>query len=135
MASEYKKLLERAFEQVPHKPHSESRFERPLPFIEKLGNKTSITNLQELAVKLNRDPKQVLKFLAKELATSGSLIGGKAVFQGRFTEITFQRLVTIFINKYVICPICKSPDTKVIKEGDFNFLICEACGAKSSIIE
>lgn len=128
-------MLERAFEQVPQKPRSETRFEHPTPIIERLGNKTSITNLQEVADKLNRDPKQVLKFLAKELATSGSLIGGKAIFQGRFTEITFRRLISIYIKKYVICPICRGPDTRVVKEGEFNFLICEACGAKSSIIE
>jgi translation initiation factor 2 subunit 2 len=33
----------------------------------------------------------------------------------------------------VICPICKRPDTKIVKERRFHFLICEACGAKSSI--
>ena len=34
---------------------------------------------------------------------------------------------------YVECPTCQSPDTKVEKENRISFLICEACGAKSTI--
>ncbi|MEM3439613.1 MAG: hypothetical protein QXG32_01685 [Candidatus Bathyarchaeia archaeon] len=33
-----------------------------------------------------------------------------------------------------MCPICKMPDTKLLKEKRLTFLICEACGAKSSVI-
>lgn len=135
MDSEYEKLLDRAFDNAPDKPLSGGRFEIPIPMVEFLGNKTGITNFQEMAEKLNRDPKQLLKYFSKEMATSGNIISGKAVFQGKFTETTFKRLITIFVNKYVICPICKGPDTKIIKESDFNFLICEACGARSSIID
>ncbi|MEM2273205.1 MAG: hypothetical protein QXX56_03185, partial [Candidatus Bathyarchaeia archaeon] len=35
--------------------------------------------------------------------------------------------------EFVNCPICKRPDTKIIKEKRFNFLVCEACGAKSPV--
>ena len=31
------------------------------------------------------------------------------------------------------CPTCKSPDTKILKENRISFLICEACGAKSTL--
>ena len=135
MSSDYLRLLDRAYEKVPQKPRSGSRFELPIPVGERAGNRTSIANFQEIAERLNRDPKQLLKYFSKELATSGAMVGGKAIFQGRFTGITFKRLVTAFVNKYVICPICKGPDTKTVREGDFSFLICEACGARSSIME
>ncbi|MEM4246466.1 MAG: translation initiation factor IF-2 subunit beta [Candidatus Bathyarchaeia archaeon] len=135
MRNDYERLLDRALEKVPPKRQSGSRFEPPVPIGESLGNKTSIANFQEVAARLNRDPRQLLKFFAKELATSGALVGGKAIFQGKFADSTFKRLTTIFINKYVICPICKGPDTKIVKEGVFNFLICEACGARSSILD
>jgi len=55
-------------------------------------------------------------------------------FQGRFSESTIKRLIEIYVNRFVICPICKRPDTKLSKEGKFLFLICEACGAKSSVL-
>jgi translation initiation factor 2 subunit 2 len=34
---------------------------------------------------------------------------------------------------YVICPVCKRPDTRIVKEKRLSFLVCNACGAKSSI--
>ena len=38
-----------------------------------------------------------------------------------------------YLKDYVECPTCQSPDTKVEKENRISFLICEACGAKSTI--
>jgi translation initiation factor 2 subunit 2 len=34
---------------------------------------------------------------------------------------------------FVTCPVCKRPDTKIVKEKRLSFLVCNACGAKSSI--
>jgi translation initiation factor 2 subunit 2 len=139
MSLDYEKLLDRALDKAPKKSKSQTRFE--IPAIISVGDrsKTIITNFQEIAERLNREPKQILKFFLKELATSGSMVGGKAIFQGRFNRMTFNRLsarlLSIFVNKYIICPICKSPDTKIIKKDNFTSLICEACGARSSIIE
>ena len=135
MSDEYFKLLDEAMEKIPKKSRSASRFELPSPDIAVAGNKTMFMNFLEIAEKFNRDPRHFLKFLSKEMATSGAPVGSRAVFQGRFPPVTIQRLVNIYANKYVICPICKSPDTKTVKEGQFHFLVCEACGAKSSILK
>jgi translation initiation factor 2 subunit 2 len=135
MSEEYLRLLNKALEKVPRKSRTGARFEIPAPQVEAAGNKTMLMNFAEIAERLNRDPKHLLKFLSKELATSGAQVGGRAIFQGRFPSNTIQRLVTIYADKYVVCPICKSPDTSIAKEGPFHFLLCEACGAKSSILE
>lgn len=135
MSEEYLRLLNKALERVPRKSKTAARFEIPSPEVEAAGNKTMLMNFTEIAERVNRDPKHLLKFLSKELATSGAQAGGRAIFQGKFPSDTIQRLVTIYVEKYVICPICKSPDTTVVKEGPFHFLVCEACGAKSSILE
>ncbi len=135
MSKEYFKLLDEAMEKIPKRPKSAERFEIPAPEIERMRTKTLLLNFFEITEKFNRDPKHVLKFLSKEMATSGAVVRKRAVFQGRFPPVTINRLVNIYANKYVICPICQSPDTKIEKEGHFHFLICEACGAKSSILE
>jgi translation initiation factor 2 subunit 2 len=74
-----------------------------------------------------------MKFLTNEMATAGNLEGTRATFQGRFKQNTINRLVKIYIENLVICPVCKRPDTKILKEKRFSFLVCEACGARSSV--
>ena len=135
MSKEYLKLLEKAIENSPKRSKKGKRFEVPIADIERAGNKTILLNFLEIAEKFNRDPKHFLKFLSKEMATRSAHVGNRAIFQGKFPLNTVKRLIEIYATKYLICPICKSPDTKIIKEGDFHFLICEACGAKSSILE
>jgi translation initiation factor 2 subunit 2 len=135
MSDEYMKLLSEAMDRIPKRPKSTARFEIPSADIRFTRKKTIFMNFQEITEKFNRDPKHFMKFLIKEMATSGASIRGSVVFQGKFPPITIHRLVNIYANKYVICPICKGPDTKTEKEGQFHFLVCEACGAKSSILE
>ena len=135
MEDDYQTLLNRALKDIPEKDIGGKRFELPSPTIRTSGNKTLILNFTEISSKLNRDSKEVLKFMVRELATAGNVEDQRAIFQGKFSEVTIHRLLDIYTNRYVICPICKGPDTKVIKENKFNFLLCEACGAKSSIVE
>jgi translation initiation factor 2 subunit 2 len=82
---------------------------------------------------MNRDPQHLLRYLSRELATAGTLDGVRAIFQGKFKSDTLDRLVHHYAEEFAICPVCKRPDTKILKEKRFSFLACEACGAKSSI--
>jgi len=83
---------------------------------------------------LNRDPLHILRFLSREMATAGALDkAGRAIFQGKFKSDTLERLIKHYVDEFVVCPVCKRPDTKIVKERRFSFLACEACGAKSSI--
>jgi len=98
-----------------------------------VGNRTFIKNFKQICGALRRDEQHLLKFVAKELATAGSMEGEQAVFQGKFDKSLMERILDDYVNGYVICPVCRSPDTKIVKEERFRFLICEACGAKSSV--
>jgi translation initiation factor 2 subunit 2 len=132
---DYSALLERALRAVPKRDRAAKRFEVPNPVVNRVGNKTMVLNFQEVASRMNRDPRHLVKFMSKELATAGSLEDGKASFQGRFSDVTIKRLIDIYVKRYVTCPVCKGPDTNIVKEGRFSFLVCEACGARSSIVE
>ena len=70
--------------------------------------------------------------LSREMATAGSMDGVRAIFQGKFKTDTLNRLIQLYAEAFVICPVCRRPDTKIVKEKRFSFLSCEACGAKSS---
>ncbi|MFN3653976.1 MAG: translation initiation factor IF-2, partial [Candidatus Nitrosotenuis sp.] len=52
---------------------------------------------------------------------------------GRREPADFVNLLQIYVKDYLECPTCKSPDTKIERQNRISFLVCEACGAKSSL--
>ncbi len=133
MKSNYKELLKRAHSQLPPEVFEQKRFEIPRVRSGTIGMRTYILNYKEIATALNRDPQHLLRYLSREMATAGSTDGARAIFQGKFKNDTLNRLIQLYAEQYVICPVCKRPDTKIVKEKRFSFLFCDACGAKSSI--
>jgi len=129
----YEKLLKRAKSMMSSQDVSKDRFQPPTPSSSISGNKTILHNFKEISDVLVRDQSHLLKFLSSELATAGIIEGGRAVFQGRFEQRTLTSLIDLYINKYVICPVCGRPDTKIVKENRLFFMKCDACGARSSI--
>ena len=129
----YEKLLERGLKKVPQKKGSGERFEMPRSRLLKQGLRTIFINFNEIADKLRRDPKHLLKFFLKEMATSVEERDGKMSFQGVFNEDQVNKKIELYVKQYVICPECNRPDTKITQEGDFVFLVCEACGAKQPL--
>jgi translation initiation factor 2 subunit 2 len=133
MKSDYKELLKRARSQLPPDVLERKRFEVPKPRSITIGMKTFIRNFKDICDALNRDPHHLLRYLSREMATAGTLSGSRAVFQGRFRYDTIERLVQHYTVVFVTCPVCKRPDTKIVKEKRLSFMVCEACGAKSSV--
>ena len=129
----YKILLEKALSELPPKAEKRERFRLPEPSSSMSGNRTILHNFAEICNRLNRDKNHFLKFLVGELATAGNSDGAKASFQGNFNYRVFQKLLDRYINEYVLCPICHQPDTDIVKRGRFFQLVCEACGATSSL--
>jgi len=130
---DYKEMLKRARSQLPSEVLESKRFEIPKPRCSVTGMRTILLNFKEICDALNREPRHVLKFLSGEMATAATIQGIRAIFQGKFGYDTFERLIERYTNEFVVCPVCKRPDTKIVKERRFLFLICEACGAKSSV--
>jgi len=115
------------------KKTDETRFELPPVDIMWEGQKTFLRNFLDFSKILRRDPDKLLQYLSKEFAVPAERLGEKAMFVGKRAPDDFTRLFQIFVKEYVECPTCKSPDTKVSKENRISFLICEACGAKSTL--
>ena len=129
----YESLLKRAREQVPEVASKKERLEIPRLNYAKIGMRTVIFNFKEIADALDRDPQHLLKFLSGEMATAATMQGGRVIFQGKFQEDTFERLMQRYLDTFVVCPVCHRPDTKIVKEKRLSFLVCQACGARSSI--
>ncbi len=133
MSYSYDELLKRARAQIPEVTLKKERLELPKLMVTMVGMRTTIANFKEVADTLDRDPQHILKFLTREMATAATYHDGRAIFQGKFPRDTFERLIQRYMENFVTCPVCKRPDTKILKERRLSFIVCNACGAKSSI--
>jgi translation initiation factor 2 subunit 2 len=129
----YEDLLKRARSQIPEVVSKRERLELPRISLSVIGMRTIVFNFKEIAEALNRRPQHLLKFLTREMATAATMQEARVIFQGKFSRETLERLIQRYMESFVVCPVCKRPDTKIVKEKRLSFLVCEACGAKSSI--
>jgi len=134
-ASDYETLLKRLQDKVDNTAKkARSRLEIPTPEIIWVGKNTIFRNFMDFPKALRRDPEKFLLYLNKELASAGYITGERVIFLGRKTVSSFHALIDRYVKDYVQCPVCGSPDTHTEKiKPKVAFLICEACGAKSSI--
>lgn len=130
---EYRKLVDRAFSQLSPATERKERFEIPRTMSSVSGTRTILTNFKEICDRLKRNRNQVLKYIAGELATSGTVDGSRVIFQGKFSNHALEQLINKYVNEFVYCPVCHQPDTKIVRKDRIYFLACEACGASSSI--
>lgn len=129
----YEKMLKRAREDVPERVYKDKRFKVPSikSYVE--GNKTIVKNFSKIADYLNRDKKHMLKYLSKELATSGDIDKSKAVFNGKFKKRKLKKKLKNYVEDFVKCPECDSADTKMTKKEGVDFIKCMACQAEHPI--
>ncbi|KAM0044640.1 putative translation initiation factor IF2/IF5 [Helianthus debilis subsp. tardiflorus] len=109
---------------------------RPPQVLREGTKKTVFVNFMDLCKSMHRQPEHVMTFLLAELGTSGSLDGQqRLVVKGRFAPKNFEGILRRYVNEYVICNGCKSPDTLLIKENRLFFLRCEKCGSGRSVAQ
>ncbi|MEM2911477.1 MAG: translation initiation factor IF-2 subunit beta [Candidatus Bathyarchaeia archaeon] len=133
MKYDYETLLKRARSQLPEITSKRERLELPKLHYSVIGMRTIIHNFNEVAGVLNRDSQHILKFLTGELATAATTQESRVIFQGKFPRETLEKLLQRYMETFVVCPVCKRPDTKIVKEKRLSFIVCEACGAKSAV--
>jgi len=132
-SEDYLNLLEKALRSLPQKTQKFERFEPPVPKIHLEGSKTIISNFSEICDKLRREPAFVAKFFGKELAVPTEITGMRIIFFSKIPFRLIEEKYNEFIKYYVICPVCKRPDTKIKIERKIQLLECEACGAITPI--
>ncbi|XP_058110713.1 eukaryotic translation initiation factor 2 subunit beta-like [Magnolia sinica] len=135
----YEELLDRVFnilrENNPELAGDRRRtVMRPPQVLREGTKKTVFVNFMDLCKTMHRQPEHVMTFLLAEMGTSGSLDGQqRLVVKGRFAPKNFEGILRRYVNEYVICNGCKSPDTILSKENRLFFLRCEQCGCSRSV--
>lgn len=132
MDFDYESLLKSAIEKVPKREGTGKRFKIPQVVVESQGPKTAIKNFAEVATDLRREPKQIARFISKELAAPSTIQNGSLVLQMKVSRDLLQKKLEDYIKAFVYCKVCGEPDTKIEKEGRIEFIKCDACGARSA---
>ncbi len=129
----YEELLKKAREKLPEKQITTERFEIPKVKGHVQGNKTVISNFTQIASIFGREQEHLLKYLQRELATPASIDGPRLVLGRKLSASLINSKVEQYALDFVLCKICKKPDTHLIKENKVLFMKCQACGAKNPI--
>ena len=131
----YEELLESAYKKLPSEAGKAEAVRLEIPEVKSAisGNKTIISNLDAISKAVRRDINHVLKFLLRELATTGIMKGTEAIFVGKFRPDALNEKITKYVKEFVLCYQCGKPDTHLQKAQAATLLICEACGARESV--
>ncbi|RXK39778.1 translation initiation factor 5 [Tremella mesenterica] len=101
------------------------------------GIKTVIPNMEEIARALNRPPTYSTKFFGCELGAQTSFANDRYIVNGAHTGDRLRELLDVFIEKYVLCPSCKNPETELVITGKAGHedihRDCKACGRQNGI--
>jgi len=127
-------LLKRARERLPKSVFEKERFEIPKVKGHLEGNKTVISNFDQIAGILRRPIDHLLKYLLKELATPGDITrSGLLVLGAKIASTRINSKIRQYADEFVLCGACGKPDTEITREGDFSFMKCSACGNKQTV--
>ena len=129
----YEDMLKNAYKQLPEVEATDNRFEIPKVHGRLQGNKTIITNFNQISNHLRREESHFLKFMLRELATTGEVGSGTATFMGKHSPASLNLKVEKYVKEFVLCKQCGKPDTELIVEKGTTFKRCEACGSRTSV--
>ncbi|MEM0378799.1 MAG: translation initiation factor IF-2 subunit beta [Thermosphaera sp.] len=131
---EYEELLNRALERLPSKKGSSEVFEIPRAEVLIVGGRTIVHNFSEIAEVLGRERDVVQRYFVKELGVPAfTNEAGQLLLQGKFNASVINKLIEVFVEKYVKCPTCGAVHTRLAKKGKVFIMRCEACGAETTL--
>ena len=129
----YEELLDNLYDKLPKRVARKERFEPPKFMSMVQGNQTFIRNFGDVADALRREPYHLLRYMAKELATSGNIDGKRGILQGKFRDVQLNSRLDGYLKEFVMCTECKKPDTALITFEGAKYKRCEVCGARSPV--
>ena len=133
----YQTLLDRVFEEYMASKSENTRIKVEPPNVARDGTrKTVFVNFARICKQLNRTTDHMNMFIMAELGTTGSMDGSsRMVIKGRYYPKQIEGIVRKYINEYVACAMCHSPNTILHKDQQtrLTFVKCNACGASRSV--
>lgn len=97
------------------------------------GIKTVITNMDAISKSLERPPPYVTKYFGCELGAQVTMNNEIYIVNGSHDPEKLLQLLYGFIRKFVLCPKCNNPETKLSVVGQVIHQKCIACGHANTI--
>ena len=128
------KLLDRAFENAHSLASGGSDFVIPKADSLVQGGKTVLRNINLVSDRARRDPKDIGRYVSRELGVPVSIEDSRLVISGRFSNDDIDKRIRRYFETYVVCRECHKPDTRLEGAGRGMFyLVCEACGSRYGV--
>jgi len=89
------------------------------------GVKTNIFNLEDVAKALRVPGDFIIRYMCAELGVAREK---KSIIKGKHTYEELLVVLDKFIDKYLLCPKCKKPETSLFAEKKILKCYCRACG-------
>ncbi len=131
--NDYEKLLSKAEPVLSGSNKNQERLQIPEPDIIYEGKVTIIRNFMDMVDLINRDPKHISKFLMTEFGIGVNISGKRLIINRKISADQINTKIRQYMDSFVICYECNSPDTDIQKIGRTNVLVCKACGAQHPI--
>ena len=99
------------------------------------GIKTVISNMEEISKSLNRPPSYVTKYFGAEVGAQVicDVTNSRYIVNGIHDAEKLAVILDGFIVKFVLCPGCENPETKLTVKNGLVDRVCKACGQKHSV--
>lgn len=97
--------------------------------------KTCIVNMERISKDLNRSSLEVIKYLGQAMNSTGSYSSKSKEYllNGTHSEEAIQVKIQDYCETFVMCGICKNPETEYKVKNETIFLKCAACGSKTCV--
>jgi len=103
--------------------------------------RTYLTNIEAVAKAINRPSIYLIKFFGQQLNKNTTVCkektNEKSFISGKVEEKVLQQLCMEFIEKYVLCKLCKNPETEMFSDGKKKkkklYMKCISCGETKEI--
>lgn len=91
--------------------------------------------MAEISNSLNRPASLPTKFFGTELGAQSRWEPevNKATVNGAHPQPDLQKLLNVFIDKFVLCPSCKLPETALVVRKGIISHKCSACGSRAAV--
>ena len=129
----YEDLLKKAENAFSKGDKNKMRLQVPDPDVIYEGRVTIVRNFIDIADMINRDPKHVAKFLMKELGIGVTIDSKRLLINRKVSIDQIKDKISQYMDSFVKCYECQSPDTEIQRVGRVDLLVCKACGAQHPI--
>jgi translation initiation factor 2 subunit 2 len=100
-----------------------------------MNKKTYVRNFYQICSRMKKTDQEIKTFFEIELKTDITIDSNKMlIISGRFNQLGVENIFSKYVEQFMKCSECSSSNTEIIKENRINFMKCNSCFAKKSIV-